>query len=511
MDLPDMPRAVKRVERAVTDGETILVHGDYDADGMSASALLALGLSRLGARVETFVPHRTRDGYDLSEAGVRRARDLGSTLIVTADCGVTAVQAVASAAESGIDVVVTDHHRPGHKLPDAAAVVDPLRDDSQYPFPGLAGVGVVFKLMSALYERAGLSEPELNQHLDLVAIGTVSDQMPLLGENRILVRSGLRALARTRKPGLRALLGRTGVSQGQEVEAEHISFRLGPRLNSVGRMAEAEAGFRLLVTEDPAEAQRLAVHMDRQNAQRRAADSKVYSEVEGRLAAQFDEQRDRAVVLWGDGWHPGVIGIVASRLVERLHRPAVVVTFDGEVGRGSGRSVDGFHLYEALQECEPLLDRFGGHRMAAGLSIRRAKVEEFAASLRELADRSLSDSDLVHELRLDLELTLRRAQRELHGWLGHLAPFGAANPSPVLMVRSVQVSRPKQVGTDGDHLRAELVDGEIRLPAIGFGLGRRLAEALEHDKVDVAFELSENRWNGRRQLQARVLDFRPAE
>lgn len=507
-ELPDTETAAVRIERAVATAESILVHGDYDADGMSAAALLTLGLRRLGARVETFVPHRTRDGYDLSEPGLLRAREVGAGLIVTADCGVTAGRAIRRASESGIDVIVTDHHRPGARLPDALAVMDPLRPDSAYPFRGLAGVGVVFKLLSALYRRAGIPEPELNQHLDLVAIGTVADQMPLVGENRILVRAGLRALARTRKPGLRALLSRTGFREGREVPAEHISFRVGPRLNSVGRMASAEAGFRLLVTEDPAEAQRLAVYLDEQNAERRSADRSVLTEVESVLEEHFVAARDRAVVVWGDGWHPGVIGIIASRLVDRLHRPAVVVAFDGDSGRGSGRSVDGFHLYNALEECGSLLERFGGHRLAAGLSIRRSRIEQFADRLRALAVRDLEGRDLVPELRLDLEVPLARAERDLHRWIVRLGPFGTGNPTPVLLARGVGLQSARRVGRDGDHLRGELVDGVSRMPAIGFGLGERWSELQESPTVDVVFELTENRWNGHRQLQARVLDFR---
>jgi single-stranded-DNA-specific exonuclease len=509
-ELPDIGRAVERVQRAISGAETILVHGDYDADGMCAAALLTRGLQRLGGRIRTFVPHRTRDGYDLSEAGLDSAGSAGATLIVTADCGVTAVDAVAKAGESGIDVVVTDHHRPGDRLPEAVAVVNPVRRDSRYPFRGLAGVGVVFKLLTVLYDRYSIPDPELNQHLDLVAVGTVADQMPLLGENRILVRAGLRALSRTRKPGLRALLARVGIPSGGEIEAEHISFRLGPRLNAVGRMAAPEAGLQLLVTEDKEEADRLAEHLDQQNAQRRLTDSRVFAEVEALLETRFDGSRDRAVVLWGDGWHPGVVGIVASRLVERLNCPAVVVTFDGEVGRGSGRSVEGFNLYEALRQCEHLLERFGGHRMAAGLSIRRSRIEEFAGRVLELAARDLSDREAVEELRLDLVLPLAGVQRELQRWLAHLGPFGAGNPSPVLMVPGVGLGRTARVGAAGGHLRAELVSEGGRLPAIGFGLGRRVAEARALDRVDVAFELTENRWNGRRELQARILDFRPA-
>ena len=509
-ELPDMLAAVERVERALAEHESILVHGDYDADGMSAAALLTLGLRELGGRVEPFVPHRTRDGYDLSDAGIRRATEVGASLILTADCGVTATDAVSKAKAMGIDVVITDHHRPGGEIPGAIAVVDPMLPTSRYPFRDLSGVGVAYKLLSALYERAGVETPRLNQHLDLVALGTVADQMPLTGENRILVRAGLRALERTRKPGLRSLLASAGLQADRRIEAEDISFRVAPRLNSVGRMDEADAGLRLLLADELREAERLADHLERQNAERRLTDSRVYEEARKQARSRLREG-DQAVVLWGDDWHPGVLGIVASRLVESYHRPAVVISFDGDVGRGSGRSTGGFHLFDALRECEPLLERFGGHRMAAGLTVRRDRVEELAERLKEMARRDLADREPAQELRLDLEVRLERLGDSLLRGLSHLAPFGSGNPTPILMVRNVTLDRPTRVGNDGAHLRFQLVGEGKRIPAIAFGMGRRLPEARSADRADVALEIAENSWNGRREVQARVLDFRPTQ
>ena len=509
-DLPAMQAAVERVERALAGDEKILVHGDYDADGMSAAALLTLGLRELGGRVEPFVPHRTRDGYDLSDAGIRRATEVEASLILTADCGVTAADAVSKATSVGIDVVITDHHRPAGEIPRAIAVVDPMLPSSRYPFRDLAGVGVAFKLLSALFERAGAEAPSLNQHLDLVALGTVADQMPLIGENRVLVRAGLRALERTRKPGLRALLASAGLQPDRRIEAEDISFRLAPRLNSVGRMEEADAGLRLLLADEEREAERLADHLERQNAERRLTDTRVFEEAMKQARSRVRDD-DRAVVLWGDDWHPGVLGIVASRLVESYHRPSIVISFDGDVGRGSGRSTGGFHLFNALQECEPLLERFGGHRMAAGLTVRRERVEELAERLQEMARQDLADREPVQELRLDLEVPVERLGDDLLRGLGHLAPFGSGNPTPILLVRDVALDRAARVGNDGGHLRFQLVAEGRRVPAIAFGMGRRLAEARSSERADVALEIAENSWNGRREVQARVLDFRPSE
>lgn len=508
--LPDMAPAVERIESALAADETIFVHGDFDADGMTATALAARGLRRLGGEVVAHVPHRTNDGYDLRETGVARAAEAGAGLILTVDCGVTALDAVAAAADRGIDVVVSDHHRPGPELPAALAVVNPMRRDASYPFRGLSGVGVAFKLVSALFERAGIPEPELYQHLDLVAVGTVADQMPLTGENRILVRAGLRALRRTRKPGLRALMRRAKLDPRRPIDAEDIAFRLGPRLNSVGRMAAAETGVRLLLTDDPAEAEALAAHLDEQNEARRRTDRELTAEVERRLEQSFDAASHPAVVVWGDDWHRGVVGIVASRLVDRWHRPAVVVSFDGEFGEGSGRSVEGFHLFDALRDCEGLLERYGGHRMAAGLRIRRERIEEFAARLRELAAERLRAAPESPELRIDLELTLAEVNAGLANALRHLAPHGADNPAPVLAVRGVCLERPAAVGGGGRHLQATLRDGEAALRAIGFGMADRLEMLRGAATVDAAFHLEQDVWRGRERLQARLLDLRPA-
>ncbi len=508
--MPDMQKAVDRLGKAISGGEKILVHGDYDADGMSAAALLTHAIRRLGASVETFVPHRTRDGYDLSEAGLERAARIGASLIVTADCGITALDAVARAGRQGRDVIITDHHRPGPRLPSAVAAVNPMRRESEYPFPDLAGVGVAFKLMQALFDRAGISSSEANQHLDLVALGTVADQMPLYGENRILVRAGLRALAMSRKPGVRSLLTRVGALDGDAVDTEHISFRIAPRLNSVGRMGSADSGVKLLMTWDHGEAERLAADLERANAERRQADQRVYEQVEEQIAKRFDPEQDRAVVVWGDDWHPGVIGIVASRIVDMTHRPAIVVSFDGEIGRGSGRSIDGFQLHAALEELSGHLERFGGHQMAAGLSIRRDRIEQFAEGLKAIAAREIAPVVGRKAIQIDAELSISEADRSLLTWLGRASPFGAGNPAPIFLARSVQIRDVQAVGPDRAHLRCVLADEQHSLDAIGFGLGSAQQLAGSGGRFDVLYHFEENRWNGRTRLQARMVDFRPA-
>jgi single-stranded-DNA-specific exonuclease len=508
--LPDMGAAVDRLLVAIDADETILVHGDFDADGMCATALAVRGLRRLGARVVPFVPHRTNDGYDLRPAGVERAATEGAKVILTVDCGVTALDAAREARRRGIDLIVTDHHRPGSELPDALAVVDPMRVDGRYPFRGLSGVGVAFKLIDALFRRRAIPEAELFQHLDLVAVGTVADQMPLIDENRVLVRVGLRALGRTRKPGFRALLSRAHIDVRQPIAAEDIAFRLAPRLNSVGRMAAGGTGVELLLCDDPARAEALAAHLDELNVTRRLTDREVTGDVERALEGRFEPGADGAIVVWGDDWHRGVIGIVASRMVERWKRPAVVISFDGDVGEGSGRSVEGFHLHDALRECAALLESYGGHQMAAGLRIRRDRVEEFAVRLRALAADRLNERREPAALRVDLELPLADVSPDLAATLGHLAPHGAGNPAPVLAARGVTLERPIAVGTGASHLQATLRDGEAALRAIAFGLGDRVDDVESGGRFDVAFHLERDVWRGRERLQARVLDLRPS-
>lgn len=507
-DLPDARRGARRVLSAVADGETVLVHGDYDADGLCAAALLARGLAALGGRAEVFVPHRVRDGYDLGRAGLERAAEVGAGLIVTADCGVSAAEAVEEARRAGRDVVVTDHHRPPDRLPEAAAVVHPGRPDGSYPFPDLAGVGVAFKLLVAVWAEAERDPSELNELLDLVALGTVADVVPLRDENRVLVRAGLSALERSRKAGVRALKQSAGLSGA--IGASRVAWVLGPRLNAAGRIGEPGDAVRLLTTDDPEEASELAGRLERYNDRRREEGRTVREAAEAEAARRFDPERDRSLVVWGDGWHPGVLGIVAGRLADRFHRPVAVVGLEGDRGRGSARSVPGFHLHRALERCSETLERFGGHEGAAGFEIRRGEVARFAARLEEVARRALGSERLDPELRVDLTVPLSRADRELESLLRHMAPFGAGNPRPVLVSRGVRVSDPSRVGDGGEHLRARLTGDGAELQAIGFGMGDRAARLTPDSTWDAAYHLVEDRWRGRSRLQARLRDLRPA-
>ena len=503
--------AVARLKLAIERGEKVLVHGDYDVDGICSTALFVRALRMMGAQAEPFVPRRLVDGYDLSEAGVRAALEIGATLILTCDCGIVAHEAVRRARAAGIDVIVTDHHTPGDDLPGAAAVINPNRRDCGYPDKGLAGVGVAWKVCCALAAAVGFPQDRLHSFLDLVAVATIADIAPLRGENRALVRWGLKVLRDSPNPGLRALLRVTGLADRAEITASQVGFVLAPRINAVGRMGEALRGVRLLLTDDDREAEEIAHTLESDNRWRQSVEGDTLREALAALELCYDPERDYGVVLASQGWHPGVIGIVASRLVERLHRPVVMIALDehGE-GKASARSIARFHLYEAMRDCAEHLVRFGGHRMAAGCSIRVEKVDAFRDAFNARARALLTEDDLVPEVRIDLEMELRQADQELVRMLRHAGPFGAGNATPVFAARGVAVVGQPQVVGKG-HLKMTLGAYGAKLDAIGFGMGERCGEPwLGRELLDVAFKLEENHFNGRTSIQARLVDFRPA-
>jgi single-stranded-DNA-specific exonuclease len=503
--LAGMAEAVEAIAATVRAGGTIMVHGDYDVDGQCATALLTRALRAAGADVVGFVPHRLRDGYDFGPAGLAAAQRLGASLVVTCDCGITAVDTVRAARGAGIGVVVTDHHLPGAALPPALAVVDPQRPDDTSGARSLCGTGIAFKLVQALVPALGLP-PNLPFHLlDLVALATVADVVPLTGENRILVRHGLRLLAESRWPGLRALVEAAGLA-GREIRAGHLGYVLGPRLNAAGRIGDAADGLRLLLSDQPEEALALARRLEGLNVERQALDHRILDEAVAQVEQACDPDRDAGFVLAGDGWHPGVVGIVASRVVERYGRPTFLIAFDGEIGKGSGRSISRFDLHAALLSCGDLLERFGGHQMAAGLTIRRDSLEAFRARFGEIAREALQPDDLGPEQRVDLELGLHEATRELERMCRHLEPCGAGNASPVFGVRGVRLVGRSRVGNG--HLKGTLDDGTTRLSTIGFQWADRVPW-LGDGLVDAAFRLEANEWNGYTTLQARLCALSP--
>jgi single-stranded-DNA-specific exonuclease len=503
--LTGMAEAVHAIVAAVRAGRRIMVHGDYDVDGQCASALLTRALRLAGADVLPFLPHRLRDGYDFGPAGLAAATAAGASLIVTCDCGITAVDTVNAARAAGIDVVVTDHHLPGTSLPPALAVVDPQRADDLSGANALCGTGIAFKLVEALVPALGLP-PNLPFHLlDLVALATVADVVPLQGENRALVKHGLKLLNQSRWPGIQALVQATGLT-GKEIRARHVGFVLGPRLNAAGRVGDAADGLRLLLSDDPVESAELASKLEAMNVERQALDQRILDEALNQVEQTSDMNRNAGLVLVGDGWHPGVVGIVASRVVERYGRPTFLIAFDGDIGKGSGRSTSRFNLHAALLSCGDLLERYGGHHMAAGLTIRRGSLEAFRERFGDVARAKLAPEDLGPEQRVDLELPLRDVTPELERLCRYLEPCGQGNPSPVFGVRGVRFTGRTVVGNG--HLKGFLEDATGRLCIIGFQWSDRVPW-LGDGLVDAAFRIETNEWNGFSTLQARLCALSP--
>jgi single-stranded-DNA-specific exonuclease len=487
----DMAVAVERIRAAVAAGKRICVHGDYDVDGICATVLAVLVLRELGADVDWHLPSRFDEGYGVSGHTLERLADEGCGLVITVDCGITAVEEVERACSLGLDVVVTDHHRPADRLPDCPIVATKASD---YPFPDLCGTGVVYKLGQALL---GADADMLRRHLDLVALATIADVVPLVGENRSLVIAGLRGLARTQKPGLRALMKVAGVDPAT-VDAGNVGFRLAPRINAAGRLGHPRAALELLLTTAADDARELANKLEDLNRDRQVVEDKMLraaiAEVEDWSEAK---RRRRAYVVWGEDWHEGVIGIVASRLVERYTRPVVLIAGTDGLWKGSGRSIPAFDLHAALGSCSDLLERFGGHRAAAGLSIRPGLVEPFAEAFAAQAERTLPPEELTPTTVVDAVLPRgARLTLDLCQELGRLAPFGLGNPDVTLLAPGCELGDLATVG-DGKHLRFRVHrGGHDAGGAIAFGQGTKLDRYRRQGRYDVAFRLQENHWNG---------------
>jgi single-stranded-DNA-specific exonuclease len=503
-----MDKAVDRLARAVRDQELVFIHGDYDVDGISSTTLLTRAIRGFGGKTVPFIPRRIEDGYDLSDAGVDAAIAAGAKVVVTCDCGTSAVSPVARLCKAGIDVIVTDHHLPGGELPDCLSVLNPKRDGCGYPDKDLAAVGVAFKLALALARQLGKNENFIWAMMDLVALATVADVAPLRGENRVFVRYGLKMLADTRNIGLRALIRAAGLD-GKQLTAGRIGFILAPRLNAVGRLGHAMRGVELLLSEDEHEANVIARELEELNYKRQELDHATLEQARERVL-QLDLDEIFGIVLADETWHPGVIGIVASRLVEEFGRPTILIALSGDQGKGSGRSISKFDLHAALGESKDYLLRYGGHRAAAGVTVARDEVGAFAARFNEVARSLLTAEDLVPEIRVDLEVSIDGMDEKIESLFRHFEPFGIGNPSPVLLARNVTIAKPPRlIGQDG--LKLVLDTGTGSLEAIGWGFGPRAAEFQPGSKVDIAFRLERDDYRGMSYLQARIADIRMSE
>ncbi len=505
-----MDKAVDRLVRAVRDQELVFIHGDYDVDGICSTTLLTRTIRGLGGKATPFIPRRIEDGYDLSDAGVDAAMAAGAKVVVTCDCGTSAVSPVARLCRAGIDVIVTDHHLPGGELPDCLAVLNPRRSGCGYPDKDLAAVGVAFKLALALARSLGKNDNFIWAMMDLVALATVADVAPLRGENRVFVRYGLKMLADTRNIGMRALIRAAGLD-GKQLTAGRIGFILAPRLNAAGRLGHAIRGVELLMSEDEHAANAIARELEELNYKRQELDRATLEQTREKVLL-LDLDEIFGIVLADETWHPGVIGIVASRLVEEFGRPTVLIALSGDQGKGSGRSISKFDLHGALGQSSEFLLRYGGHRMAAGVTVARDKVGEFAARFNEVARSLLSADDLVPEIRVDLEVSIDGMDQKIESLFRHFEPFGIGNPAPVLLARNVTIAKPpKPVGHDG--LKLVLDTGTGSLEALGWGFAPRVAEfqLQPGSKIDIAFRLERDEYRGESYLQARIADIRPSD
>ena len=505
-----MEKAVARLAKATRSGERICVYGDYDVDGITSVALL-LGFFRgLGVDSFYFIPLRLEEGYGLSEEGLKCVAGQGAKVIISVDCGITSVAEAELCATLGVDLIITDHHMPGETIPPAFAVINPLQPGCPFPFKYLAGVGVAFNLMIALRSRlrdeglfAGKDEPNLREYLDLVALGTVADIVPLVDENRVFVKYGLMELTYSRRIGIQALKEVAGVTG--EVSCGAVGFRLAPRLNAAGRLEDAALGVELLLCGDRQKASVMATELDASNTERQALEKAILSDVLAKVRETPALQNRKSIVLASEEWHPGVIGIVASRIVDIFHRPTILIALQDGNGRGSGRSIPNFHLHDALHACSEHLVKFGGHKYAAGLSIEETTLKAFIEGFDEVAGGLLTPADLIPELAVDAVLQPEEINYDLAEALEALAPFGMGNPEPVFMLDGIRVADLRVLKER--HLKLRLVVGERNLEAIGFNMAdkRDVPEI-----VTVAFSLQINEWNGRKSVQLRIRDIKAA-
>lgn len=507
--LPDMEPAVERLAHAVQAREKIFVHGDYDVDGITAAALLVRTLRALGATVGCRLPHRTREGYDIKTATVERAAAAGARLIVTCDCGVNATEAVARAGELGIDVIVTDHHQPGPELPSALAVINPKRPDVAYPFRDLAGVGVAFKLAQALVRRLNSNEESFKaRFVDLVTLGTVADVVPLLGENRAFVKHGLDAVSASKKAGIQSLLKVANLA-GKPLSTYYLGYIIGPRINAIGRMDDASKALELFLTQDEARADEIAREMDQHNYERKVQQDRILNEAISQVETK-DLDSTFVLVLSAEGWNTGVVGIVAGKIAEMFCRPAILLNRDEMCGMacGSARSVEGFDLLAGLNHCADLLDRYGGHAFAAGLSLSLANLGEFESKINAYAADVIAPEELMPRIVLDAELRPLDITRDLADSIAGLEPFGEGNPEPLFVTRGVRVLERQRVG-DGSHLKMRVGgDGAGPLSCICFGLGDLESSVELGSSVDLCYSIRLNAFNGVESVQLAVKAIR---
>lgn len=510
MLMKDMDKAVKRIKTALDRHEKIVVYGDYDVDGITSTTLMYDFLASLGADVDFYIPNRENEGYGMNIKAVNRLIKQGVKLLITVDCGITALGEVSFAKLLGMDVIVTDHHTCTERLPeDACAVLNPKRPDCDYPFDGLAGVGVAFKLVLALAMLFKMNTTQcFNKYIDIVALGTIADIVPLLDENRIMTAKGVAAIASSSHPGIRALI-KVSEADKRPFNATSVAFTLAPRLNAAGRLGSADAGVKLLLEKDYAAAEKMAQQLEEENRRRRSEEQIIYAQALEMLEADSELEKKKVIVLAKNGWHKGVIGIAAARICERFYKPCILLSIDEKgVGKGSGRSVQAFNLFNALAHCEDLLTAFGGHSAAAGLTIDEKSIEEFTKKINAYADNVLTAADMIPKLDIDYPVTEKDISVEAAKLLEGLEPFGAGNEKPVFALENARVYAADTMGADGRHLRLRISTGDKIINCAGFSMGELAKELNAGDNVSIAFNMDINRFRGAENVQLIIKDIK---
>ncbi len=503
----DMEKAVSRILTAIENKEKISIYGDYDVDGTTSTSLLYLGLKRLDADIDFFIPHRMIDGYGLSMNGIQQIFDNGTKLIITVDCGINAIEEVKEINKMGIDVIITDHHNPKEIVPPAFSVINPKLINSIYPYKELAGVGVAFKLLIAIYDKKGISkEKNIGKFLDFVALGTIADIVPLTGENRIFASVGINKLFNKNNTGLRALINSAGLSK-KELTTTDIVFGLAPRINAAGRMGSATRSVQLLISNDEQESKKLAQIIEMENTKRQDIDQRTFREACELIEKKYPViSETHSIVIASDGWHAGVIGIVASKLVEKYYRPTIMISLKDGIGNGSGRSISDFDLFNALTTLEDKLESFGGHKYAAGLSILSEYIEPFSKEFDEYAKQHITEKQLIPPLKIDTELELYNINDILLEWLDKFAPFGPGNMRPVFYTKDVQVvGYPYNVGRN--HLKLKVMKDGCVFDLIGFNQGNLLPIIKRNNLLSIAYSLEVNTWQGKTTIQGKLKDI----
>ena len=499
--LKDMDKAVERIIKAINSKEKVIIYGDYDVDGITSITVLKKFLSERGLEVDYYIPNRLEDGYGLNTEAIENIAKNKYTLMITVDCGISGVEEVELAKKLGIETIITDHHEQSDILPKAYAIINPKIKNNTYPFIGLAGVGVVFKLIQALSQKLKLDEKEYLKYLDIVCIGTISDIVPLIDENRVIAKLGLMLVKVTKNIGLKELIKSIGY---KEITSYMISFGIAPRINACGRMGKQEEALELFLTEDETEAKNITKKLEKYNLQRQEKEKYIFEQAT-KLIESKNLDKQNSIVLAGNDWHHGVIGIVSSRITEKYFKPSILIAIEGDIGKGSGRSIPGFDLHEALEKNAKYLDKYGGHKMAVGLSLDKKNIEEFAKHFEELA-KEKQINQIVPVINIDCEITRKDLNKETINQIELLQPFGEKNKQPIMLYKNLKVVAIRTL-SEGKHLKLSLKDENEVIDAIGFNLGELAEEYLIGDKVDIVGHLEVNTFNGQEKIQINLKDI----